>query len=172
MGLGRSLIKFIMDPKPVSKMTEIEEGRVAVEGIVRLEENSQKLTSPVKGLPCVAYYYKAMYLRGSRGGQGYVSTKLRTAEVYSAFNLEVEGGIIKAIPKKSDPFTPDDHRVLTGSGYMGFKAIEDIISPGAHIRLWGDAKKDGDSFIIKFSKIEFIEPKADATKRKKRKGKK
>lgn len=155
MGLWKKIKKFLFDPLPTSRISELEEGRVAVEGIVQFGEEGG-IVSPVRGAKCVAFYYKALYLAGSRGG-GFVQRRLREAEVYTPFKLVMEDGIVKAVPNKSDSFSAEEHRILTGAGYLGFKAVEDVILPGTRVRLWGNLKKKKDGeLVVKFKKIEII----------------
>ena len=168
MGLWKSIKKFLFDPVPVSKISDLEQGRVSVEGVVRFDR--EKLISPVKGIKCVAFYYKASYLTGSRGG-GLIQRKLREAGVYIPFNLEMEDGTIKAVPVKSDQFTAEDHRVLTGRGYEGFKAKEDVITPGTRVRLWGKLKKEDGELVVRFNKVEILQKEDKKVKRTKKKKK-
>ena len=173
MGLVKSFVKFVSDAKPVSKVAELESGRAAAEGFVRLGKDGG-MVSPVKGRPCVAFYYKAFHLVGSRTGQ-MMPRKLRIHEVYHPFELELDDGSLRAVPKKSDDFTSDDHKALSGHGYQGFKAIEDLVSPGNRVRIYGVAREDEGSWELTFNKLEvvpFTAPADSSGKKRKKKKKK
>ena len=161
MSLVKSFVKFISDAKPVSKLSELELGRAAAEGIIRLGSEGS-ITSPVKGRPCVAFYYNAYHLLGSRGGQMMLS-KLKTHEVYHSFELELEDGRIIARPKKSDKFSAADHKKLSGAGYQGFRATEDLVSPGTRVRIYGVVKQGEKMLELIFNKLELVESAPSAT---------
>lgn len=161
MSLVNSFVKFLSDAKPVSTIDEMEEGRAAAEGIIRLGEDGP-LISPVRGNPCIAFYYKAFHLVGSRAGQ-MMPRKLQTHEVYHSFDLELQDGRIHAVPKKPGDFSSDDHKALSGVGYEGFKAIEDLVSPGMRVRIYGTAKKQDERWVLQYSKLEVVEGAGSAT---------
>jgi hypothetical protein len=172
MGLVRSLVKFITDPKPVSTLSDLEPGRAIIEGIARAGEEGT-LVSPVRGQPCLAFYYRAFHVVGSRSGQ-MMPRKLRTHEVYHPFELELPDGRLRAVPKTSDDFTAADHKALSGAGYQGFRAVEDLFSLGTRVRIWGVAKRDGEQWTLVYSKIERLSTtiEGDASQKKKKKKKK
>lgn len=171
MSLVKSFVKFISDAKPVSKVSDIETGRAAAEGVIRIGKDGS-ITSPVKGRPCIAFYYKAFHVVGSRTGQ-MMPRKLRIHEVYHPFELELEDGRIVATPKKSDDFTATDHKELSGHGYQGFRAVEELVAPGTRVRIYGVAKQGDEMWNLTFNKLELVEsaPSAEngAPKKKKKK---
>ncbi len=173
MNLVKSFVKFVTDAKPVSKIADLEMGRAAVEGVVRLGDDGG-IVSPVNGRPCVAFYYKAFYFTGSRTGQ-MMPRKLRTEEVYHSFILNLEDGRINATPKKTDGFSSDEHKHLSGIGYEGFTAKEDLVSAGQRVRLWGTAKETDDGILFTYGKMEVVGPPESSEegkpKKKKKKGK-
>jgi hypothetical protein len=154
MGIVREFVKFLSDPRPVSSLAALEMGRAAAEGVVRIGPDGN-MVSPVSGKPCLAMYYKAFYLTGSRTG-AMMPRQLKVAEVYHSFTLELEDGSIQAVPKKTDTFSADDHKELSGSGYQGFRATEDILSPGMRVRIWGRAKDQGDGVVLRYEKLEIL----------------
>lgn len=175
MGVLKSVVKFVADATPVSRLEEIEPGRAAAEGIVRLGEEGEIL-SPVNSRPCVAFYYRAFAVSTSGRG-GFVPRKLRTCEVYHSFWLEMEGGRLRAVPAKTDSFTAEDHRALSGGPYENFRATEDLIAPGTRVRVWGKVKREDEGSVLRYTKIEVLgqPPTAEGSpgrkKRKKKGGK-
>ena len=160
MGIVREFVKFLSDPRPVSSLTALEMGRAAAEGIVRVGPDGH-MVSPVGGKPCLAMYYKAFYLTGSRTG-AMMPRQLKVAEVYHSFSLELDDGSILAVPKKSDSFSADDHKELSGSGYQGFRATEDILSPGMRVRIWGKAKEQDGGVVLCYEKLEILDAGVEA----------
>ena len=97
---------------------------------------------------------------------------LETHEVYHSFALELEGGKIKAIPKKSEQFDAAEHKKLSGTGYEGFKAIEDLVQAGTRVKIFGTAKQEGDGWVLHYTKLEVAEAgeaEAEAVPKKKKK---
>jgi hypothetical protein len=158
MSLVNAVVKFLSDAKPVSSIEELEEGRAAAEGVIRIGEEGP-LISPVRGNHCVAFYYKAFHFVGSRTGQ-MMPRKLQTHEVYHSFDLEMTDGKIKAIPKKPGAFSSQDHKELSGVGYEGFRATEDLVSAGVRVRIYGTARKDEDGWALEYNKLEVVQPPA------------
>ncbi len=170
MSIVKSFVKFVTDPKPVSTLAELEEGRAAVEGVIELGEDGGMI-SPVNGRPCVAFYYKAFHFTGTRTGQ-MMPRKLRTEEVYAPFVLRLDDGKLQAVPKSSSEFSAADHKELTGRGYENFVAQEDLVSSGTKVRLWGKAKKTDEDVIFTYTKIEIIGLAANGSQSKSKRKKK
>ncbi len=172
MNLFKSVVKFVSDATPVSRFDELEEGRAAADGVVRVGEAGEIL-SPVNSRPCVAFYYNAFAITGSGRG-GFIPRKIRSAEVYGPFVLEMEGGRVLAVPEKSDAFAGEDHRALSGQGHENFRATEDLIALGAKVRLWGRVRREGDEVVLRYRKVEVLSralvPDSGAGRKKKRKG--
>lgn len=175
MSLMKSFVKFVSDTKPVTRVDDLEEGRAGAEGVIHIGEDGP-LISPVHGRHCVAFYYKAFHLVGARGGIPQ-PRKLRTEEVYHSFEIELEDGKIVAVPKKTDAFSADEHKELSGVGYDGFKAIEDLVSPGMRVRIFGTARQKDGRWVLTYTKLELVEdvpastPATPAGKKKKKKSK-
>ncbi len=153
MSVFKSVAKFLSDTKAVANVADLEVGRAGAEGIVRLGPDGP-LVSPVRGQPCVAFFYTAIHVVGGRMPQ---PRKLRVEEVYHSFDLEMEGGRIHVVPKKSDEFSSDDHKELSGVGYVGFRAVEDLVSAGSRVRLFGTLKREGDEWTLRYRKLEMIQ---------------
>ena len=171
MNIVRSLVKFVTDAKPVLRLAELEDGRAAAEGVVRMDENGG-LVSPVNGRPCVAFYYKSFHFTGSRSGQ-MIPHKLKTEEVYSPFTLELEDGKLAAVPRKSSNFSAADHKALSGMGYNGFFAREDLVPAGTRVKLWGKVHRTEEGVVLTYNRLEVVGISAvsgsDQSKHKKKK---
>jgi hypothetical protein len=154
MGIMRSIVKFLTNPKPVSTLAALEEGRAIIEGTVR-KGSAGTLVSPVKGQPCVGFYYHAFHVVTSRAGQ--MARPLRTEERFHGFELELEDGRIVVQPRKPGTFTVEEHREMFSAGYEGFRATEEIIPLGTKVRLHGVAKKRDGSWTLTYANLEIIE---------------
>lgn len=171
MGLLKSVVKFVSDPSPVSRLEDLEEGRAAAEGVVRIEAQDE-IISPVNSRPCAAFYYNAMAI--TVAGKGVIPRKIKTAEVYAPFSLQMDGGLVRAEPARSDAFTAADHRALSGGGHENFRATEDLIPSGTRVRVWGKVRQVDGARVLVYTKIEVLgrAPTETGTGGKKRRKKK
>ncbi len=167
----RSIKTFIKDPEPTDKFDDVQPGLNILDGIVHI---SEPLRSPVKGQNCAAFFYRSFLI--ITGGRAPAYHKLREVEVYSSFELEMEGGALKVVPTKPGKFDSEDHRKLKGRYGKEFQGIEEVVLPGARVRLRGKAKRENDELIFKMKEIAVIDKQAVSTgvvgnrkKRKKRK---
>jgi hypothetical protein len=169
----RSIQTFFKDPEPVSRLEDVVPGANAVEGIARVEE---PLRSPVRGQNCVAYFYRSFLV--IQGGRAPAIHKLREAEVYTGFDLEMEGGTLEVRPAKPGKFTREEHQQLGKRYGKGFQGVEELVLPGARVRLRGKARREGDKLVLKMKEITVLQKQAvsagvvgDRKKRRKRKKK-
>jgi len=134
----RAIKTFLKDPPAVDSLDQVVPGLNIVEGIVKVPE---PLRSPVRGQNCVAYFYRS-FLVIPPGGRSPMPTvhKLREAEVYGPFQLEMKGGQLPVVPLKPGKFTREEHQALGRQYVKNFQATEDLILPGARVRLRGKAK--------------------------------
>jgi hypothetical protein len=167
----RTIKTFIKDPEPVSKFEDVEPGLNIVEGIVRVEE---PIRSPVRGQNCVAFFYRSFFM--ITGGRAPTIHKLKQAEVYTDFVLELEGGELDVVPSRKGKFEQRDHLELQKQYGSGFQGVEDVVLPGARVRVRGKAKQRGDRTELTLKDIEVIDKQAVAAgvvgNRKKRRKKK
>lgn len=170
----RSIQTFFKDPDPTSRYEDVVGGVNIVDGIARVEE---PLRSPVRGQNCVAYFYRSFLVIPS-GGRSPMPTihKLKEAEVYAPFELEMEGGTIAVHPAKPGKFTREDHQELGKQYGKQFQGTEDVILPGARVRLKGKVKEVDGKKVMKMTLISVIDRQAVAAgvvgDRKKRRKKK
>lgn len=131
----RSLKTFFKDPPIADSLDQVVPGLNVVEGIVKVAE---PLRSPVRGQNCIAYFYRA-FLVIPPGGRNPAPTihKLREAEVYGAFELDMKGGPLPVTPARPGKFTREEHQALSRQYVKNFQATEDLILPGARVRLRG-----------------------------------
>jgi len=134
----RAIKTFFKDPPVANALEQVVPGLNIVEGIVKVAD---PLRSPVRGQNCIAYFYRS-FLVIPPGGRSPAPTvhKLREAEVYGRFELDMKGGQLPVIPTQPGKFSREDHQALGRQYVKNFQATEDLILPGARVRLRGKAK--------------------------------
>lgn len=154
MTIRRSIQTFFKDPAPTQKFEEVEPGVNIVDGIVKIE---QPLRSPVRGQNCIGYHYQSfLIIQSPRSPQPTVQ-KMKEAEVYSAFTLEMDGGTVHVIPPKPSKFSRESHMDLRDQYGEKFQGVEEVILPGAKVRLKGKMKLINGIPTIKMSLISVLE---------------
>ncbi|MBI5486072.1 MAG: hypothetical protein HY905_01930 [Deltaproteobacteria bacterium] len=134
----------------VAEYEKLRPGRVVAHGTIKGGE--ELVRSPLKSLTCVAFYYRAWYKAQARGKT--VDRVVKEAEVYApAFELAMEGGTLRVAPPKSRSFDAAEHRQLMGR-FPGFQATEQLIRPGARVKLHGSVARDGDGFVLRLKQID------------------
>ncbi|MBI5501502.1 MAG: hypothetical protein HY907_14750 [Deltaproteobacteria bacterium] len=134
----------------VAEFEKLRSGRVVAHGTIK--GGNELVRSPLKGLTCVAFYYRAAYKAQARGKT--VDRVVKEAEVYApAFALAMEGGTLPVVPPKSAAFDAAEHRQLMGR-FPGFHATEQLIRPGARVKLHGTVVRDGDGFVLRLRQID------------------
>jgi hypothetical protein len=173
MAVIRTIKTFIKDPEPTAKYDEVETGLNVVEGIARVPN---PLRSPVRGQNCVAFFYRSYLLVGGARSPQLIPHMLKEARVFAQFELEMDGGVLKVTPAKPGKFEQKDHMELGRRYGKEFQGTEDVILPGARVRLRGHAKRIDGELIFKMKDIEVIDKQAVAAgvvgDRKQRKKKK
>jgi hypothetical protein len=157
--IKRAISTFFKDPEPVSRLADVVPGLNIVHGIVRVDE---PLRSPVKGQNCVAYFYRSfLILQAGRAGQPGIH-KLRQAEVYAPFHLELEGGALPVVPAKPGKFTREMHQELARQYGQQFHGVEDLVLPGARVRVRGKARVRDGSPVLLLDELTVIEKQVQA----------
>ncbi|MCP4674663.1 MAG: hypothetical protein GY854_03945 [Deltaproteobacteria bacterium] len=167
----RSIKTFIKDPEPTDKFEDVLPGLNLLDGIVHI---SEPLRSPVKGQNCAAFFYRSFLI--ITGGRAPAYHKLRELEVYTPFTLEMEGGTLEVVPVKPGKFDSGDHRELKARYGKEFQGVEEVVMPGARVRVRGKAKRVNGELVLKMKEIAVLDKQAvstgvagDRKKRKKRK---
>jgi hypothetical protein len=167
----RAIKTFIKDPEPTDKLGDVVPGLNLVEGIVTM---SEPLRSPVRGQNCAAFTYRSYFI--IEGGRAPAFHKVKEAEVYSSFELEMDGGTLSVVPKKPGKFEQAEHQALQKKYGKDFQGVEEVILPGARVRLRGKVSKLDDELVLTMSEITVLDKQVVATgvvgDRKKRKKKK
>ncbi len=167
----RTIKTFIKDPEPVAALDAVEPGLNIVEGIVHVKE---PIRSPVRGQNCVAFFYRSFLMIPNR--QAPTIHKLKQAEVYTDFSLEMEGGRLEVRAPKRAAFEHRDHQALQKQYGAGFQGIEEVVMPGARVRIRGKAKRLDGILVLTLKDVEVIDKQAVAVgvveSRKKRRKKK
>ena len=153
MGLLRSIKKLFADPKLIIRVEELESGPVVVDGAIRVGPGA--LTSPIKSQPCVAFFYTASHRVVGRAAQA-TERPLRNVEVFAPFELELEDGRLDAVPRVPGAFAAADHQELASSHYEGFRATEEIVPTRARVRLHGDARRKGETWVLTYRRLEIL----------------
>lgn len=144
--------------KEIGSVADLRTGRAVLRGTIKAGD--EQVRSPLKGLSCVAYYYRAWYKAQARGK--WVERVLKDAEVYApSFLLELEGGTIRVTPPRSAAFDPQEHRQLMGRGFMGFQASEQLIRPGTQVKLLGTVQRDGELLVLRLKRIDLVATAAE-----------
>jgi hypothetical protein len=139
--------------KEVASFAELRPGKAVLRGTIKAGD--EQVRSPLKGLSCVAYYYRAAYKAQARGK--WVERVLKDAEVYApSFQLTLEGGTIRVVPPRSAPFDPQEHRQFQGRGFPGFQATEQLIRAGTTVKLEGSVRRDGEEFVLHLQRIDLV----------------
>jgi len=172
--IKRALQTFFKDPDCTAKLEDVVPGVNIVEGIARVED---PLRSPVRGQNCIAYFYRS-YLIIPSGGRAPMPTihKLKEAEVYAPFELDMDGGALTVIPEKPGRFSRDDHQSLGKQYGKQFQGVEEVILPGARVRLKGKARIVDGKPVLRMTSIAVVDRQAvsagvvgDRKKRRKQK---
>jgi hypothetical protein len=157
--LIRALKTFIKDPPPTSRFEDVCAGLHVLDGIVKVEE---PLRSPVRGQNCVAYFYSAiLYVKSARSPQPSMS-KLRECQVYTAFTLVMDKGSVEIVPAKPGSFSREEHQRLATDYAASFQAVEDVIMPGARVRVWGKVTAAEGGPVMRMTKIHVLDKQAVA----------
>ncbi len=169
--MWKSIKDFIKDPEPTASFDEVSPGLNLAEGIVHVDE---PLRSPVRGQNCVAYFYRSFLVMTE--GRAPAIHKLKEAEVYAPFELQMDGGTLEVIPAKPGRFDRSDHTDLQRRYTKGFQATEEIIMPGARVRVRGKVKRLEGRLVCKMTQIDVIDKQVASAgvvgNRKKRRQKK
>jgi len=103
--------------------------------------------------------------------------KLREAEVYGPFTLEMQGGALPVVPARPGKFAREDHQALSREYVKNFQATEDLILPGALVRLRGKVRLVDGAPVLTMSSIVVLTKQAisagvvgDRKERRRRKG--
>jgi len=155
--MKRAIQNFFKNPQPVSAFDEVAAGAGIVDGIVRVEE---PLRSPVKGQNCVGFFYQAFAV--TRGARMASQHKLKQAEVYTTFELQMDGGAVEVEPARPGTFTLDDHRALAEQYGTSFHSTEEVVLPGARVRLKGKVRVADGRKVLKMKTLAILEKQAVA----------
>lgn len=147
------LFRRLFGRQEVDDYGRLRPGRAAVRGTIR--GGDDLVRSPLKGLTCVAFYYRAVYAAQARGKT--VDRVVKEAEVYApSFSLAMEGGVLRVVAPRSAPFTAAEHRELLGGGLRGLQTTEQVIRPGSRVRLHGRVVREGDGLVLHLRQIDLL----------------
>ena len=152
-----SLTHLLFEGEPISGKEEMRSGKVAVDGVIRAGET---VSSPVKGRPCIAFFYES-FLVVMTQGMG-VPKKYKKFKVFLPFDLEIEGDFkVSVVPSRSDSFDGVEHRRLLTGGPPGYRATEEVILDGTRVRVHGRARREGDRYVIRMKRMQVLPHKSE-----------
>jgi hypothetical protein len=151
----RAIKTFFRDPEPTQKLADVVPGVNVVDGIARVEE---PLRSAVRGQNCVAFFYSSFLV--ITGGRAPAVHKLKQAEVYAPFQLEMEGGTLDVVPAKPGKFDREVHQQLQRQYAKGFQGTEKVVLPGAKLRLKGKVRREGERLVLKMKELTVLQAQA------------
>ena len=139
--------------KEIDSFDELRPGKAVLRGTIKAGD--EQVRSPLKGLSCVAYYYRAAYKAQARGK--WVERVVKDAEVYApSFALLLDGGTIRVVPPRGVPLDPQEHRQLQARGFPGFQATEQLIRPGSVVKLEGNVHREGEELVLRLRRIVLV----------------
>lgn len=159
-GFGKRLLRKIgLAPVPTTlAMADMAEGPIVLQGKLRSKE---RLKSPINDAFCIGYFYKSTKRVPVPQG-GFRRLPLVSVFVYpDTLDMEIQGGRVRLRPKQVDSWSREQHLKLEAQGYEDFKAHEKRLWRGRDAIVRGDAKREGDRWVVVFSQMEFP-PKAEA----------
>lgn len=148
----RAIKTFIKDPKPTGKLEEVEPGLNIVEGVVRV---SKPLRSPVRQQNCAAFFYRSFFFMA--GEKAPAAHKIKEAQGYAPFELEMEGGALQVVPPRESTFEHQDHVVLAKQYGQTFHGVEELVLPGARVRVRGKVKVADGRKVLTLKDITVLE---------------
>ena len=167
----RAIQTFIKDPKPEASADKVVSGLNVLDGLVRVTE---PIRSPVRGVPCAAFFYRSfLYIPPKTPESPPGMHKIKEAEAYASFTLEMEGGTVGVVPAKPGVFTQLEHRDLQERYGKFFQGVEETVLPGARVRVKGKVTVQGEEKTLVLKELTLLEAQprgaAGDGKRKKRK---
>ena len=165
--MGFDWIKRIAGDKPeIDNVDEISGGTQRLRGTVKC--GPETVSSPVKNVPCAAFYYYASYK--VQGRTGPAERLLKSCELYSPmFFLEMKGGSVRVLSKKKgEPFDNARHRALKAGAPPRAEFLEQLVRDGTQLSIKGKVSKDDEGWFISPKVVTLLEdqPKKKAQVRK------
>ncbi len=148
-------------PGDRTTITGVRPGKATFMGTLRAGE--EQLTSPVQGVPCLAFYYRATWKAKTRDNE---TTRVhRQAECYApGFWIELADEPLWVVPKTNESFTRDDHLTILGAGIPGLEPGEQLVQTGDRVRLHGKLNRDNEQPFFELSRIDILEARPLETK--------
>ena len=149
-------IKRIAGDKPeIDNVDEISSGTQRLRGTVKC--GPETVSSPVKNVPCAAFYYYASYKVQGRTGPS--ERLLKSCELYSpVFFLEMNGGFVRVLSKKKgEPFDNAGHRALKAGAPPRAEFLEQLVRNGTQLSIKGKVSKDDEGWFISPKVVTLLE---------------
>ncbi len=153
----RAIKTFIKDPEPTGKLDAVEPGLNIAEGVVRVTE---PLRSPVRQQNCAAFFYRSFFFMA--GEKAVAAHKIKEAQGYASFELEMDGGVLHVEPPRKSTFGHQDHVSLSRQYGQTFQGLEELVMPGARVRVRGKVKMADGEKVMKLKEVTILEKQAVA----------
>ena len=129
----------VLAPAEVAALRDAPPGPVRLRGTLQCET---PLSSPIKGLPCAGYLYRASAVGSGRSSTGVRMRTLRKATVYAdRVFLELDDARVALELPPSDDFSADAHASLTALDLGGFRAVETTLREGQRVSVLGQVRR-------------------------------
>ncbi len=141
-------------PTEQSALEGVRAGKAILAGTIRSGDDS--LTSPIHGYSCVAFFYRATWVAKTADSE--TQRVYREAECYApGFWLAMEDAELQVIPKRTEPFTAQDHLDLLAADIPHLQPAEQLVREGDRVRLHGRLHTDGDEPWFELGRIDILE---------------
>ena len=158
-------IKRIAGDKPeIDSIDDISSGTMRLRGTVKC--GPETVSSPVKNVPCAAFYYHASYK--IQGRTGPAERILKTCQLYSPlFFLEMKGGSVRVLSKRQgEVFDNAEHRALKAGAPPRAEFLEQLVRDGTRLLIKGKVKKDDEGWFIRPKVVALLEDPAKTRPKK------
>jgi hypothetical protein len=153
----------IVAPDAVGALSEASAGRVRLVGVLR---SDAPIESPIRGRPCVGFFYRASGAGSGRSSSGARMRPLRRATVYAPeLQLELDDGTVALSMPLSDEFSAEDHAKLAAADLFGFRAVETTLRDGQRACVEGRLDLGPGGARMQVQSVTPLESPQDATDR-------
>jgi hypothetical protein len=141
-------------PSEQSRLEGSRAGKAILTGTLRAGD--EQLDSPIHGYRCLAFYYRATWMAKTRDSE--TQRVYREAECYApGFWLELEDATLWVVPKRTEPFTQEEHLSIKGGDIPGLQPAEQLVREGDRVRLHGRLRLDAEQPWVELDRIDILE---------------
>jgi hypothetical protein len=141
-------------PQDRSALQGLRPGKVILTGTV--VAGDEELRSPINGYTCVGFFYRANWQAKTRDHE--ITRVYREAECFAPdFFLQLDDGRLPVAPKRTEPFTHQDHLDLLAADINGLAPAEQLLRAGDRVRLHGRLRQDDDGPWLELLRTDILE---------------